>query len=67
MKNKQSKNLLSVMIYGEAEILEKIRSIASLEGVMIRDVINRALQIHIDQYEQQKGTLKLTPRRPKAL
>ena len=43
------------------ELLEKIKTIAYWERIMIKDVINQSLQDAVDKYESEKGEIHPLP------
>jgi hypothetical protein len=44
------------------DLLEKIKAIAYWERSLIKEVIHKALQEAVDQYEQRNGEVKPTPK-----
>jgi hypothetical protein len=45
------------------ELLEKLKAIAYWERVLIKDVINTALQENVDKYEKKNGDIKPIPKK----
>lgn len=45
------------------ELLDKLKAIAYWDRVLIKDVVNTALQEAVDKYEQQKGDVKPIPKK----
>jgi len=45
------------------DLLEKLKAIAYWDRVLIKDVVNTALQDAIDNYENKNGTIKLIPKK----
>jgi len=43
------------------DLLEKLKAIAYWDRVMIKDVVNTALQDTVEKYEKKKGKLKAIP------
>ena len=45
------------------ELLDKIKAIAYWERILIKDVINSALQDAVDKYEKKSGAIKPIPKK----
>jgi hypothetical protein len=45
------------------ELLEKLKAIAYWDRVLIKDVINTALQENVDKYEKKNGEIKPIPKK----
>jgi hypothetical protein len=45
------------------ELLEKLKAIAYWDRVLIKDVINTALQENVDKYEKKNGDIKPIPKK----
>lgn len=45
------------------ELLEKLKAIAYWDRVLIKDVVNTALQDRVDKYEKKNGNIKPIPKK----
>lgn len=45
------------------EILEKLKAVAYWERLLIKDVVNTALQEYVDKYESKSGKIKPIPKK----
>jgi len=45
------------------ELLDKLKAIAYWDRVLIKDVINTALQDRVDKYEEKNGDIKPIPKK----
>lgn len=57
----KDEEVISTVVY--TELINKARAIAGLEGLAIKDIINKGLEMVIKVYEDKHGTVR--PRRPK--
>ena len=45
------------------DLLEKMKSLAYWDRVLIKDIINQALEEHIARYEKKNGEIKAMPKK----
>ena len=45
------------------DLLEKMKSLAYWDRVLIKDIINQALEEHITRYEKKNGEIKSIPKK----
>lgn len=45
------------------ELLEKLKAIAYWDRILIKDVVNTALQEAVDKYERKNGDIKTVPKK----
>lgn len=47
----------------QEDLLEKMKSLAYWDRVLIKDIINQALEEHIARYEKKNGEIKAMPKK----
>jgi hypothetical protein len=47
----------------QEDLLEKMKSLAYWDRVLIKDIINQALEEHITRYEKKNGEIKAMPKK----
>ena len=45
------------------DLLEKMKALAYWDRVLIKDIINQALEEHISRYEKKNGAIKAMPKK----
>lgn len=55
--NKKETEIISTVV--EKELIGKARSIAGIEGLNIKDIINKGLSMFISRYEEKKGPVRI--------
>lgn len=45
------------------DLLEKMKSLAYWDRILIKDIINQALEEHITRYEKKNGEIKAIPKK----
>lgn len=47
----------------QEDLLDKLKSLAYWERVLIKDIVNQALEDHITRYEKKNGPIKEAPKK----
>lgn len=55
--NRKETEIISTVV--EKELIGKARSIAGIEGLNIKDIINKGLSMFISRYEEKKGYVRI--------